>query len=138
MAFSALIVRLTAAVFAAYGVGFILAPAWMADLSTGAVPATASGLIDMRATYGGLSLAVGVLLWRLAASPETLRAGLRSVIVLMVGMAGGRLVGMALDGSANALMWTYLAAECVLTVIAAWLLARADTTTRHKETTRGR
>lgn len=59
----------------------------------------------MRATYGGLSLAVGILLFLLAASRESLERGLMGVALLMSGMAGGRVYGIVVGGSADAMMF---------------------------------
>ena len=65
MSLARLMILLTALVFAAYGVGFIVAPLSMLEWATGAVVNTPSAIIDLRATYGGLSLAVGLVLYGL-------------------------------------------------------------------------
>lgn len=122
-------VRITAAIFVFYGVGFIVAPETMSLNVTGTVPATPNALIDMRATYGGMSLAVGVLLFVLAANPALVRSGLMGVAMLMAGMAGGRAWGMIADGSASATMVIYLAFEVTIAALALWLLARQE---RHR------
>ncbi|NKF22836.1 DUF4345 family protein [Solimonas sp. C16B3] len=80
----------------------------------------------MRATYGGLSVAVGALLWALAAHPSSRRAGLLGVLLLLLGMAGGRAVGLICDGPANAVMIAYLLLELSGAALAAWLLRRPD------------
>ncbi len=104
------IILLTALVFAAYGVGFVLAPQSMLAWATG--------------TYGGLSLAVGLVLYWLGQREAWRPLGLRVVIALMLGMGGGRLVGMVVDGGANAVMYTYLVLEIVAAAFATWLLRR--------------
>ena len=54
--------------FLAYGLAFALSPLGMLVLVTGDYPEATSGVIDVRATYGGLSVAVGVAMvamgWR--------------------------------------------------------------------------
>ena len=65
-----ILVWLNALFFLAYGALFILAPGWAAALVTDTRPGSASGLIDMRATYGGMSLAVGLLFALLARNPS--------------------------------------------------------------------
>ena len=117
-----LIVIITAAVFAIFGLAFILLPEVLSQAITGAVPTTASGLIDMRATYGGMSLAVGLILFMLARSD--VRMGLITVLLLMLGMAGGRTYGILVDGSPNIMMVLFLALELGLAMVAAVLLAR--------------
>ena len=123
MTMQRLLVRLTALIFVLYGVGFIVAPALLSQYVTGAVPASASGLIDMRATYGGMSLAIGLLLLHLSRQ-STPRTGLLGVLLLMLGMAGGRVCGMLVDGAANPVMQVYLALEIIAALAAAALLAR--------------
>lgn len=123
MSLQLVIVRLTAAVFALYGAAFIVAPEVSSHAVTGTIPATAPGLIDMRATYGGMSVAVGVLLFLLA-SRDTVKQGMLGVILLMLGMAGGRLYGIVVDGAAGGMMYLYLALEVSVAGIAIWVLAR--------------
>ena len=123
MTMQRLLVRLTALIFVLYGVGFIVAPALLSQYVTGAVPTSASGLIDMRATYGGMSLAIGLLLLHLSRQ-STPRTGLLGVLLLMLGMAGGRVCGMLVDGAANPVMQVYLALEIIAALAAAALLAR--------------
>lgn len=108
--------------FAGYGALFIVAPSQLSLLVTDASPTTAVALTDMRATYGGMSLAAGVLLFMLAAKPHTERLGLVAVLLLMLGMAGGRGVGMVLDGSATVVMWVYLALELAAAAVTSFLL----------------
>ena len=57
-----LLVVLGAAFFIVYGVAFIFAPTAMASFITGAAPAHPSSMIDFRATYGGMTLGVGLIL----------------------------------------------------------------------------
>ena len=118
MAFARLIVYLNAVVFALYGLVFIFVPEFMASFVTDGRPSTASGVIDMRATYGGMSLAVGLLLFHFAGRTEHVAVGLILVVVMMLCMAGGRVVGIVLDGSANTLMFVYLALEVVVAGLA--------------------
>lgn len=129
MPLSVAIVRITAAVFTLYGVGFIVAPELLSLNVTGTVPVTPSGVIDMRATYGGMSVAVGVLLFVLASSREHVESGLIGVALLMSGMAGGRAYGIVVESSADVMMYIYLGFEVTVTVIALWALFRQR---RHK------
>jgi hypothetical protein len=125
MTIQALIVRITAAVFTFYGIGFVVAPELLSQYVTGAIPASASGLIDMRATYGGMSVAVGVLLFVLSSKRGSIETGLLGVIILMLCMASGRIYGIAEDGSANVFMYIYLAIEIGMTGISWWALAHS-------------
>ncbi len=120
---SKLIVVLSAILFVAYGFGFALAPGYVSQAVTGSMPSSASGLIDMRATYGGMSIAVGVLL--LLLSRSDLRQGLIGVLLLMLCMAVARAYGILTDGTANTLMYAYLVLEVAIAFTAGVLAARA-------------
>jgi hypothetical protein len=130
MTIQAAIVRITAAVFTFYGIGFVVAPELLSQWVTGAIPASASGLIDMRATYGGMSVAVGVLLFVLSSKGGSIENGLLGVIILMLCMASGRIYGIAVDGSANMVMYIYLAIEIGMAGISWWALAHSGEKTR--------
>ncbi|KGD65596.1 hypothetical protein Y5S_00820 [Alcanivorax nanhaiticus] len=116
------LVRIVALVFLAYGVGFVFVPGLLMQQVVGEIPVASSAWIDLRATYGGLSLGVGLLLAVLSMRTETLRAGTLGVVFLMAGMAGGRIVGMVLDGSPNGYMMLYLLLEIVTAALAVWTL----------------
>ncbi len=97
-----------------------MAPGPLALLVMDVVPATGSAMTDMRATYGGMSLAVGVMLLLLAQSD--VRLGLVSVLLLMVCMAAGRSYGLYVDAHANTVMYVYLLLEAVAAMLAVMLL----------------
>jgi len=119
---SKLLVLLTAAIFLIYGALFILFPIQIFELvANGAVTST-SGVIDMRATCGGMSVAVGIILFLLAKSEETIKVGLMSVFLLMACMAIGRVVGILVDQNPNIMMYVYLALEVLIAVLSAFLL----------------
>lgn len=78
----------------------------------------------MRATYGGMTLGLGVLFGLSARDPRTVRLGVWGIIVVMMCMAGARLFGMLKDGTPNQIMYIYLAAEIVMMMVAYWALRR--------------
>jgi hypothetical protein len=114
------VVTLTAIIFVLYGFGFAVSPESMSDLVTGGFPVTKSGLIDMRSTYGGLSIAVGALLWNLTRRSELLPLGLRAVAIIMGAMATTRTIGFVVDGSPNPTMWAFLVAEITAVSLSLW------------------
>lgn len=115
-------VRLTGLVFLGFGVACVIAPAQMLEAATGAIMQHPVGLIDLRATYGGMSLGVAVILFGLAGSKATLRAGLWGVMAIMVGMAGGRVVGIVVSPESNWVMSIYLTLEVVAALVSVGLL----------------
>ena len=118
MKFQRVLLWLNCLVFLIYGLGFVLFPESLALLITDTVPQSTSGLIDMRATYGGMSLAIGLFLGFLALESATVRLGIISVTLVMAGMAGGRLLGIVLDGNPNGAMVLYLALEILVIILA--------------------
>lgn len=122
------VLTLNALVFVLYGLSFVFIPEKMSHFVTGGIPATSSGMIDLRATYGGMSLAIGVLLFIFANRRDLASIGLVTVVAIMLGMAGGRLIGMIIDGDANQVMYVYLALELVMAVLAGALILWARRT----------
>jgi hypothetical protein len=108
------LVLLTGWFFVLYGFAFALAPIEMSHMVTGGVTDTLSGIIDVRATYGGMSIAVGVVLLLLAKQSSTLSLSLLATAVVLLAMAAGRLLGMVLDGEPNSIMYVYLGAELLV------------------------
>lgn len=121
-----LFIRVFALFFVGYGVAFVAFPAQLLHWVTDANISTASGLIDVRATYGGMSLAVGIALWLMSNKLDTYRQGLQSILMLMVMMAIGRIYGMFIDGDANTIMFIYLGLEVGASVMCLLLLKVAD------------
>ena len=108
--------------FLIYGVGFALFPNEMAELVTDTVPLSSSAVIDMRSTYGGMSLAVGIFMVYLARRDVTVWMSVSGFMVLMLAMASTRLIGIVLDGSANMVMYLYLLLEILSSVLCGvWL-----------------
>ncbi|ROU01461.1 DUF4345 domain-containing protein [Marinobacter sp. R17] len=130
MSLEAAFVRLNAAIFAVYGIAFIALPETLSRMVTGEIPASATGLTDMRATYGGMSLGIGIVLLILTLKTETLRLGVLGVVILMLCMAGGRSVGLVIDGVASQTMVTYLMLELAMAALAFWVLVRSGGSNR--------
>ncbi|MEM7220697.1 MAG: DUF4345 domain-containing protein [Pseudomonadota bacterium] len=105
-----IIVLLSGVFFLVYGAAFGIAPNAMSELVTGARLADGAALIDFRATYGGLTLAVGLMILLLYRSSQ-IRLALLMVISVLACMAFTRVLGMIVDGGANTTMYVYLALE---------------------------
>ena len=60
MKFPTVLLWINAAFFLVFGALFLVAPGVFAELLTGATPATTNALIDIRATYGGMALGIGL------------------------------------------------------------------------------
>lgn len=125
MKLAKIFILVNALVFFIYGLLFLIIPVessnWVVDTS----PSTSSGLIDMRATYGGLAIAVGIIFYLLASNTATIKVGLISTMVALVAMALGRFIGIVIDANPNPTMYIYLTIEIVFAVIGAILFIQA-------------
>ena len=106
------VLGLSALVFIGFGLAFLLLPDRMVSL----VGLTSMGhdlRADVRAVHGGLEIGVGVLalIWLRAGA---IQSGLQLCGAGLVGLAVGRIVGIALaSADVGAITWALLAAELV-------------------------
>ena len=108
-----------------FGVVYLLAPAVMTD-PAGFGVLSASATTDVRATYGGFQLGMGLFLVWSAGSAERVRPALL-LTALSVGAVGlSRAIGLALDGGLNSFHQTGLAFETTLTLFSIFLLRRVS------------
>lgn len=108
----------TAAIFFVYGLLFFVIPVETFKFVVDGGVTSSSGITDMRASYGGMSVGIGVIMFLLAMNPQTIRMGLVSVFVVMFGMAFGRFLGILVDGDANSYMYIYLGLEVAASLVA--------------------
>lgn len=116
------------AALAAAGVWLALSPAWVAE--TLHRPAETIGQrINLRATWGGSVLGLGLAVLALGLAGEGPSRGRRLVAVLVLGSMSGvglaRALGFALDGAPDALQVAWIVAEAALAAGAALYLRRA-------------
>lgn len=106
--------------FLGFGLWLVIAPA--AALAPLGITASAAGLIELRAFYGGLELGLGAFLLACAFRPDWRRAGLWLTFLGNAGIGLTRIAGIALGGEfvpffAFALVWelgfSSLAALCL-------------------------
>ena len=99
--------------FIIYGAAFMFAPLAMTTFVTGGAPDTPSAVMDLRATYGGMTMAVGAIMLILGTRATTQSLALLVIALVLLAMAAGRVLGMFLDGEPNTMMYIYLAVEIV-------------------------
>ena len=119
------LIYVAGSVFLVYGLLFAAFPNQLLRLTVDGSVTSTSALIDIRATYGGMSVAAGVILLMQGQSSNH-KAGLLTVLILMIGMAVGRSIGLYVDGDANLVMYVYLLLEVVVAILALSLLRRTD------------
>jgi GNAT superfamily N-acetyltransferase len=111
MGFARVVLAASALPFIAIGAAFLLAPHALAE-RVGVALSSATADNDIRAVYGGLQLACGVLLALASrASDSLVRAGLAAQLVLYGGLAGARVVSFAFAGAPSALGFALHAGE---------------------------
>jgi hypothetical protein len=113
MRFAVILLWITAALFVGFGVGFVAAPRELAEFITGGAPSIPSARIDMRATYGGVALGMGLFFGLCAARPAWVRPGLVGSLLVVASIAGARVVGVVVDGAPNAFMLLLLSTEVI-------------------------
>ncbi len=110
-------------VFLPYGLYCFAAPGYLAD-AAGVSAMTPTGVVELRAMYGGLQAAFGVLLIAAARDPRLTLAGLAAVAFMLPGLASARLLGVALGGDLSAYTVGALIFEISSSVISLSLLRR--------------
>jgi hypothetical protein len=124
MKFATNLLRVNAALFIVFGICYIVAPEFFAYTLTGSEPWTSSALIDMRATYGGMGLGIGLVFWFCARQRETVIAGLVGTFLVLGATAISRVIGFIADGSPNIFMQGLFGAELLFVVLSAAALKR--------------
>ena len=113
-----LITVASGAFFLLYGLVFALFPTEMSWLVTSASPQSSSGLIDLRATYGGMSIAVGLTILILGQKQIHQSLALLVTAIVLFSMAATRILGIVVDRDPNWIMWLYLAGELIVAAAA--------------------
>lgn len=76
-----------------------------ANLAPASESMRAAALGEVRAIYGGTFTVLGVFTLRCASNPSLHRGTLLMIAVLWLGIFGGRMVGVVVDGNPGVLPW---------------------------------
>ena len=116
---------LSALIWLPYGILCFLQPELLAgDGSAGLVAATATGSTELRAMYGGLQAAIGVLVGLAVFRPGLVQPALLTTAFLTTGLAVARLSGALIDGGFSGYTLGALGFEILSACVAWWLLRR--------------
>jgi hypothetical protein len=115
----------SALIFVVVGAGFLLIPKRYGDALEISLP-TAMARTDVRATYGGLELGLGIFLIICVVRREWIRPGLWALALTVGGFATGRLVGFVAEGTINNFMLFFLVLELAVALLAVFLLRRVE------------
>jgi len=114
----------SALIWLPFGIYCFFQPGYFAE-AAGVAFTTPTGATDMRATYGGLTTAIGALTLTGALRPAFSRQALLLLASACAGLGGARLLGVALDGGLSAWTVQALVLELGTVALGAWLLRRA-------------
>lgn len=109
--------------FMPYGLFCFVAPGFLAE-AAGVTATTPTGVAEIRAMYGGLQAAFGVLLLAAGRDSRLTLAGLAAVAFVMPGLASARLLGVAMGGGFSGYTIGALVFEIASSVVAVTLLRR--------------
>jgi len=116
MSFPRWVLRLTALVFAAFGVALLVRPELIGRL--GIELARPSGSTEIRAFYGGLELGLALFFAVASARDEWLRPALFAQAAALGGIVLARLAGVVVDGGAEPIILLAAAMEGTGTLLA--------------------
>jgi len=119
MKLATLVVWLASSFFVGYGTACALLPSDMFRWVTDGELSGSSSIADFRATYGGMTIAVGMFIYYLAYLGHVSHS-LHLVVVVLLCMAATRSLGLMIDGQVNVLMYVYLGLEICGAGLAAW------------------
>lgn len=85
---------------------------------------TVTALNEVRATYGGMQVGIGLFLIAGARSAGLARAALMAQAMLVGGLVAGRLVAWATDGPPSGFVLGLLGLETTVSVLSVWLYQR--------------
>jgi uncharacterized membrane protein len=118
---TSLFLQVVAAIFGVFGLIYLFDPGWLAGAA--GVQGNASGLTDIRATYGGFQIGFCLYLVWVIVSQQRI-AGLVACALVSGSVAIGRIVGLAVDGGASAFNLVGLAVEIPILLLSVWLYRR--------------
>ena len=108
-----------------YGLYCLLVPGFLAE-GAGVAATSPTGSTELRAMYGGLQAAVGVMALAALRWPELRRPYLLLIAFLAGGLGFARLVGVLLDGGLSSYTTFALVFEIAMVSAAMWLLRQPE------------
>ncbi|MBY0276845.1 DUF4345 family protein [Candidatus Binatia bacterium] len=111
-----------------YGIYCLVAPGFLAA-AAGVAATTPTGATELRAMYGGLQAAIGLLALAAVLRRDLERTALTALAFLALGLFTGRLFGAFRDGGLSGYTIGALVLESTLTVLSVRFLQRPTSTT---------
>ncbi len=105
----------------------IASPAEVGELLGRPAASTSSEMINLRASWGGALLGVGLAMALLSTRSST-DVVISLLLWAMVGIGVARAIGFVVDGSPDGWQWVWLGAEIAIAAGCAWWLRRRRAT----------
>ena len=106
-----------------YGVFCFFQPGFLEE-AAGVSAISATATTELRAMYGGLQTAIGVLAALAVMRDDFRRPALVAIGFLTAGLGSSRLLGAALDGEFSSYTAVAIVFELISATLAAWILTR--------------
>jgi len=106
-----------------YGLLCLFVPSYLSEVA-GVVASSATGTLELRAMYGGLQSAIGVLAAVALFRPTLVRPALLAQVFLCSGLFLARVVGLVFDAGLSGYTVGALGFELFIALVGTWLLTR--------------
>ena len=123
MLFARILLTITGLVFFVHGLVCFIQPATIGIESGLAMP-TPSSVIEVRAEYGGLPMALGLFFFAAALQKIEIRTGLIVMLTALTGYATARIAAVVITGEIDTYNTAAILYEVTTALLAAWALAR--------------
>jgi len=123
MLFARIILTVTGLVFFVHGLVCFSHPATIGIESGLAMP-TPSSVIEVRAEYGGLPMALGLFFVAAALQKIEIRTGLIVMLTVLTGYAATRITAVIISGEIDTYNAAAITYEVTTALLAAWALTR--------------
>lgn len=111
-----------AVILTIFGLLYLVSPQTLTGIAS--IEATASGLTDIRATYGGFQIGFALFLFWSCRSERRLAGALMATGIVFCCVGLSRIYGIIVDGELSTFNLIGLAFEIALTVVCAFLYRR--------------
>ena len=126
MLFARILLAVTGLVFFVHGLVCFIHPATIGMESGLAMP-TPSSVIEVRAEYGGLPIALGLFFLAAALQKIEVRTGLIVMLAALTGYATARITALAITPQPDPYNLSAIAYELTTALLALWALKRGQT-----------
>ena len=125
MLFARILLAITALVFFVHGLVCFIHPATIGIESGLAMP-TPGSIIEVRAEYGGLPMALGLFFFAAALQKIRVRTGLIVMVTVLTGYATARIAAVAIAGQINPYNPAAILYERTTALLTLWALKRGQ------------